>query len=70
MILLIVLTSFSTILFLILFLQNYRKVIIMRKLLLECKDTSQKQIDLLEELHQLNKILLNTLIENEKNKEV
>lgn len=70
MILLIVLTSFSTILFLILFLQNYRKVIIMGKLLLECKDTSQKQIDLLEELHQLNKILLNTLIENEKNKEV
>ena len=70
MILLIVLTSFSTILFLILFLQNYRKVIIMRKLLLECKDTSQKQMDLLEELHQSNKILLNTLIENEKNKEV
>ena len=68
MILLIVLTSFSTILFLILFLQNYRKVIIMGKLLLECKDTSQKQMDLLEELHQSNKILLNTLIENEKNK--
>lgn len=68
MILLIVLTSFSTILFLILFLQNYRKVIIMRKLLLKCKDTSQKQMDLLEELHQSNKILLNTLIENEKNK--
>ena len=70
MILLIVLTSFSTILFLILFLKNYRKVIIMGKLLIEYKDTSQKQIDLLEELHQLNKILLNTLIENEKNKEV
>ena len=70
MILLIVLTSFSTILFLILFLQNYRKVIIMGKLLIEYKDTSQKQIDLLEEMHQLNKILLNTLIENEKNKEV
>ncbi len=40
----------------------------MGKLLIEYKDTSQKQIDLLEELHQLNKILLNTLIENEKNK--